>query len=379
MFWNSDRARPGDPDLEPIYRDLIGMVHAAEVNRWLRLCPAHRETPLVALPELANRLGLAGVHIKAEWSRMGLSSFKAVGGAYAVAWLVKERAERELRRALTLDDLRSESSRAVAEKITVACASAGNHGLSVAAGARMLGAGAVVYLSTSVAERFADKMRDSGAVVVRGGASYEESMDNARTDAERQGWLLVSDSSWPGYTAVPLTVMRGYTVILQEAALAMEAAGSIATHVFVQAGVGGLAAATAAYLRDRWGDAVKLIVVEPKGAPCLLESMRQGACVRIQGGATRLGRLDCKEPSLLAFQILSRLADGFLLIEDKGAEDAAAEILNYGAPVSACGAAGAAGLIAACSDDSTRSLLTLDSNAHVLLIGTEAADITQGF
>jgi diaminopropionate ammonia-lyase len=347
------------------------MAHAEEVSRWLRLCPAHGETPLTPLPALASQCELAGAHIKAEWLRMGLSSFKAVGGAYAVATLVKSHAERELQRLLTLDDLRSEDCRRVAKSLTMACASAGNHGLSVTAGALMLGARAVVYLSRSVPEFFADRLRDKGARVVRSGETYEESMSNVTADAGRQSWLLVSDSSWPGYTEVPLAVMRGYTIILQEAALAMEAAGTKATHVFVQAGVGGLAAAAAGFLRERWGDAFKLIVVEPEGAPCLLESMKQGACARIQGGPTRLGRLDCKEPSWLAFDILSRLADGFMTIGDEEAEDAARRLASYGAPVSPCGAAGAAGLIAACGDDSTRRLLNLNSNSHVLLIGTE--------
>ena len=352
-------------------RSMIGLAHAEEVTRWLRLCPAHRETPLMSLPALANLCKLAGVQIKAEWLRMGLSSFKAVGGAYAVATLVKSHAERELQRPLSLEDLRSEACRAVAKRLTMACASAGNHGLSVAAGARMSGARAVVYLNRSVPEFFADRLRDNGAVVVRSGETYEDSLLNVAADAGRQGWLLVSDSSWPGYTEVPLTVMRGYTVILQEAALAMEAAGAKATHVFVQAGVGGLAAAAAGYLRERWGDAFKLIVVEPDGAPCLLESMKQGACTRILGAPTRLGRLDCKEPSMLAFDMLSQLADGFMTITDEQADDAARQLASYGAPVSPCGAAGAAGLIAACSDDSTRTLLNLDSNSHVLLIGTE--------
>ena len=376
MFWNSHRAWRGDSESARIHRDLIGVAHAAEVNAWLRSCPAHRATPLVPLPELASRLGVAGVHIKAEWSRMGLSSFKALGGAYAVTLLVKRHAEQALHRFLTVDELQSDSCRAIAKNLTVACASAGNHGLAVAMGARMLGSQAVVYLSQSVPEPFADSLRNKGAVVVRSGSTYEESLSNVATDAERQGWLIVSDSSWPGYTEVPLTVMRGYTVILEEAALAMEAANAIATHVFVQAGVGGLAAAAAGYLRDRWGDAFTFVVVEPEGAPCLLESMRKGACTRIPGASTRLGRLDCKEPSLLAFNILHPLADAFMLISDRAAETAAEQLVSYSAPVSACGAAGAAGLMTACNAPSARSLLNLEPDSHVLLIGTEAADPT---
>jgi diaminopropionate ammonia-lyase len=103
----------------------------------------------------------------------------------------------------------------------------------------------------------------------------------------------------------------------------------------------------------------------------LLESAKQGKLARITGAPTSLGRLDCKEPSLIALDILSALADAFMTIKDTDAEDAALQLTNNGAPVSACGAAGAAGLIIASQDDSARRLLDLHSSSHVLLIGTE--------
>jgi diaminopropionate ammonia-lyase len=168
--------------------------------------------------------------------------------------------------------------------------------------------------------------------------------------------------------------MRGYTVMLQEVADTMEAANGPATHVFVQAGVGGLAAAAVGYLRDRWGEGFKFVVVESEGAPCLMESVRQGCPVRVTGSATRLGRLDCKEPSLLAFNLLSHLADAFMLVSDAEADDSARRLSALGAPLSACGAAGAAGLISVCANDAERQLLDLNANSNVLLIGTEAAD-----
>jgi len=232
----------------------------------------------------------------------------------------------------------------------------------------------VVYLNAAAPEAFAVRLRGKGAVVTRAGATYEESMARAAADAEREGWDLVSDSSWPGYMQTPLAVMRGYTVLLEEAAQALEDVGGPATHVFVQAGVGGLAAAAAGYLRDRWGEGFRFVVVEPEGAPCLLESVRLGRPTHVAGGETALGRLDCKEPSLIAFELLSRLADAFVLVSDGEAEQAAARLVAQGAPVSACGAAGAAGLIAACGGDRWRRRLDLDAQSRVLLIGTEAAD-----
>jgi diaminopropionate ammonia-lyase len=356
MFLNLNRS----PYVQ-IDRDRIGQAHAAHVRSLLETCPAHRPTPLVPLPRAAADLGVARVDVKAEWNRMGLTSFKALGGGYAVALLVMARAGAA--------DLRSPAVKSIAAGITVICASAGNHGLAVAAAARAFGARAVVILSETVPEIFAHRLRDKGATIVRAGATYEDSMALAVTMAEQKGWHLVSDSASPGNTETPLAVMQGYTVLLEEAA---DDLACPSTHVFVQAGVGGLAASAAAYLRDRWGEDFKFIVVEPEGAPCLLESARQGRPTRVIGAPTKLGRLDCKEPSLIAFDLLARLADAFMLVSDAQAEEAATSLAREGAPVSPCGAAGAAGLVAACRNAAWRKQLGLDANSRVLLIGTEA-------
>jgi diaminopropionate ammonia-lyase len=352
-------------------RDLIGWTHAAGARHLLNLCPAHCATPLLSLPILAAELCVSGIYLKAEWSRLGLSSFKGLGGAYAVALLVMARAQVVLGRPIQVQELVSAQVRAIASGMTMVCASAGNHGLSVAAGAKVFGAHAIVVLSAAVSEDFAARLREQRATVVRVGTDYEESMAYATATAAQQGWQLVSDSSWPGYTEVPLDVMRGYTVLFDEAANTTDESGGPATHVFIQAGVGGLAAAAAGYLRDRWGESFKLIVVEPEGAPCLLESVRRGQPVKVTG-TTSLGRLDCKQPSLLAFDLLCRLADAFLLVSDANAETAAMHLAREDAPLSACGAAGAAGLITACNDDDARQQLGLNPSSRVLLIGTEA-------
>jgi diaminopropionate ammonia-lyase len=353
-------------------RLLVGQSHAAAVRGLLDLCPAHCATPLLPLPALAARCGVGHVHVKGEWARMGLGSFKALGGVHAVALLVRARAQAALGRPVAACELLAPNVRALAAGITVVCASAGNHGLAVAAGARLFGAQAVVCLAETVDEAFALRLRAKGARVLRAGADYEASVAHASALAAERGWVLVPDTTTPGCTDMPLAVMRGYSVLFEEAADALERDGGPVTHVFVQAGVGGLAAAAAGYLRDRWGERFTFVVIEPEGAPCLLESVRHGRCVRA-GTTTALGRLDCKEPSTLAYELLARLVDAFLLITDGQAEAAAAELALAGAPVSACGAAGAAGLIAACADAELRRTLALDADARVLLVGTEAA------
>ncbi|MFC5828575.1 pyridoxal-phosphate dependent enzyme [Nonomuraea insulae] len=321
-------------------RALIGIEHARQARAHFARHPAYRPTPVHTIPGLAGTLA---AYVKDESGRMGLGSFKALGGAYAVHLL---------------------AGRDPGGPPFV-CASAGNHGISVASGAADAGVACVVYLGEDVPEAFARRLRALGAEVRRSAGDYDASMAAALRAAQEHGWRLVADSSWEGYTGVPLDVMRGYSVLFDEIA----DAGTAFTHVFVQAGVGGLAAAAAGYARDRWGEQPKIVVVEPEGSPCLIESARAGRPVHVRGGHTTLGRLDCREPSLLAHGLLHHLADLYLTITDGQAAEAARLLAGHGVALSDCGAAGAAGLLAL--TPTGRAALGLDDASRVLLVGTE--------
>jgi diaminopropionate ammonia-lyase len=339
------RRQPYGPD----DRALVGIVHAARARSAMSACPQYRATPLRSVPRLARSAGVAEVEVKDESDRFGLGSFKALGGAYAVTSLAA----------------------ASPTRTVFVCASAGNHGLSVAAGARTVGCGAQVWLGRDVPAGFEDRLRALGADVRRADGDYEHSLRIAVAAAARPGHRLVADTSWEGYTAVPLQVMRGYAVLAHETAESDRAVPP--SHVFVQAGVGGLAGAIAGYLRDRWGGRSRIVVVEPRAAACLAASAAAGTRTRSPaGGRTSLGRLDCRQPSLLGWQLLSRLADAFITITDEQARDAAAALAAEGVRLSPCGAAGAAGLLAA-SAPAQRRALGLDPGSRVLLIGTERA------
>ncbi|MEO1918678.1 MAG: pyridoxal-phosphate dependent enzyme [Paracoccaceae bacterium] len=223
----------------------------------------------------------------------------------------------------------------------VVCASAGNHGLSMAAGARIFGADAVVYLSDTVPEEFAGRLTAKGAKVVRAGANYEASMAAALKVAEENGWELLSDSSWEGYTELPRDVMEGYLIMGTEAA---DQLSLPPTHIFLQAGVGGLAAACAAAARHYWGDAPKIFVVEPEYAPALFESIAASQAVTAKGPTSIMGRLDCKEPSHLALKYLAKEADGFITISEAEALAAVEDLKAHGLAASPSAAAGYAGL-----------------------------------
>ena len=117
------------------------------------------------------------------------------------------------------------------------------------------------------------------------------------------------------------------------------------THVYLQAGVGGFAAAVAFEIRKSWKVQPKIIVVEPDAAPCLERSVKHGSILTVDGPVSDMGRLDCKTPSLLAFDILSKAADEFSIITEDQALDAVQLSDSIGLNTSPSGAAGLAGLL----------------------------------
>lgn len=316
-------------------------VDSAAPRALLARCPVAGVTPLTGAPDLATDLGVAEVMVKDERDRMGLGSFKALGAAYVIA---------------------CDAQQGTARGATYVTASAGNHGLSVAAGAAAFGAHAVIYLSETVPQGFADRLRRTGAEVIRAGADYEASMAAAMAAAEDTGAILLSDSSWPGYTTRPHRLMEGYLALMAEV---FDQISAPPTHMFLQAGVGGLAGACAAIARRNWGDATRIVVVEPEAAPCLIESIKAGALVETTGPVSAMGRLDCKVASLIALKGLARDGDDFMTLTEAEGEAGAALAARHGFASTPSGAAGIAGLAAA------RGQLGLDARSRVLVILSE--------
>ncbi len=328
------------------------------VARLMNVCPAAHQTPLATPQQLAEALGIAGLAVKDERGRMGLGSFKSLGAAYAIA----KRAVAAAGGSLDPDTLAQ-----ALQGQTFVCASAGNHGLSLAAGARVFGADAVVYLSDTVPEAFAQRLMDKGAQVVREGADYEASMAAALAAAADKGWTLLSDSTWPGSVEGGRDVMEGYTLMADEAVRQWQEAMGDAppSHIFLQAGVGGLAAGSAVIFRKVWGDAPLIVVVEPDAAPALYESVKQGQLVETQGPSSDMGRLDCKVASHLALKALANMADAFQLISDTECEQQIARLDGEGLAASASGGAGFAGLALSAAAGQ------LPANARALVIVSE--------
>lgn len=325
-------------------------VAASRVAALLAHCPRASQTPLVVAPDLAP---VSDIWVKDERGRMGLGSFKALGAAYVIA-----------RHAADLDP--NPGDQTLRDRVYIT-ASAGNHGLSLAAGARVFGAKAVVYISQTVPETFAERLRGLGAEVVRAGRDYAASMTAAQEAAQAEGWTLLSDSSWEGYSELPHLLMEGYTQMAAEAATQCP---GLPTHIFLQAGVGGLAAAVAAYARNGWGDGPQIIVVEPEAAPALQASILAGKSVFAPGPDSSMGRLDCKEPSLIALNGLARDADQFLTLSDGDVEASLPSMAQAGLATTPSGGAGLAALL----HGPARAALGIGPEARVLCFLSEQAE-----
>jgi len=364
---------PGSyPDrLEAIFPRAITDEAIAEIKTW----PGYEPTPLRNLDRLAGALGVRAVLYKDESSRFGLGSFKALGGAYAVIRLLSDKL------GLSTAEIRAGKGREAAQAITVTSATDGNHGRSVAWGAQQAGCRCRIYIHAKVSEGRAKAMEALGATVVRIDGNYDESVRVCARESASNGWFVVSDTSYDGYVDIPRQVMAGYSVIATEV-LAQDApkSGGPITHVFVQAGVGGLAAGLISRLWMELGEErPRLVIIESEYAACLMKSAKQGraSSVKIRH-ETMMAGMSCGEVSLLAWEILRRSASDFVTIAD-GAVAPAMRMLASGVAgggeieAGECSVAGPVALIAACCDQRRRGRMGLDGESRVLVIGSEGA------
>lgn len=327
----------------------------AEIRAW----DGYRSTPLHRLPGLAGEIGVGEIAYKDESGRFGLGSFKALGGAYATARVIEA----------------AKQAGKLPRDVTVCCATDGNHGRSVAWGARMLGCRAVIFIHSTVSDGRKRAIEAYGAEVRRTAGDYDDSVRVASEVADAEGWQVVSDTSYPGYLDVPRDVMQGYEVMAAEA---FEAMPVPPTHIFLQAGVGGMAAAAAGLAKRRWGDQRPTIVLaEPDRADCWAASYAAGKPTAAAGDLdTIMAGLACGEVSLLAWDILESHGDAAMTLPDGAA---AAEMRRLAAPTAGDPAivagesavAGLAGLRAAMAEPTMRTALGLTPRSCVLLFGTE--------
>ncbi len=344
---------------------------AAEIKAW----PGYQPTPLRHLDGLAKALKVGRIFYKDEASRFGLGAFKAVGGAYAVL----RHLQAKLGGNVTVADLIAGKHRERTRDITVCTATDGNHGKSVAWGAKLFGCRAVIYIHQGVSQGLEPAIAAFGAEMRRIPDNYDASVRACAADAAKNGWQVISDTTWEGYQDIPRHVMHGYGVMMGEALDQLPRREEL-THVFVQAGVGGLPAAAAGFLWLEL-DALrpKFIVVEPEKADCHFKSAKAGKPTAVTGKLdTLMAGLACGEVSPLAWSLLDKASFAFMNVPDEAAIFAMKSLaagIGGDAPIvgGEAGVGGLAGLIAAAGDAAARDALLLDGNSKILIIGSEGA------
>jgi diaminopropionate ammonia-lyase len=305
-------------------------------------------TPLLDLPGLAQTAGVARLFLKNEGKRP-LGNFKVLGGMRAGLHALERHAGGPRR---------------------LICASDGNHGLAVAAAARSKGAEAHIYLPKGASpERSARILEQCGHIAWIDG-TYDDAVEAASEAATRGEGILVPDTTDELSNDVVADVMTGYGRITAELA---EQLPEQPTHMFVQAGVGGLAAAMAEGLADQMESPGRLIVVEPAAAACVAAALHAGKPVRIEGDLNTCAEmLSCGLASAPALHILLRCKASAISVSEQELTDAVYILRDAGGPsTTPSGAAGLAGLLLAAGNRRIREQLELTSSSRVLLIASE--------
>ena len=290
---------------------------AHSVRKFHQTFPDYTPTPLVKLTHLADKLGVSHIWIKDESHRFGLNAFKVLGATHGLAYLIAQELKMNAQE-LSFDLLHAPGAKEKLADTTFVTATDGNHGRAVAWATQQLGCNAVVYLPKGISTARHESIKAHGAQTLIIDGTYDDAVQQAVEQAQKQGWILLQDTAREGYEKIPLKIMQGYLTILHEALEQLE--GEIPTHVFVQCGVGSLAAASQAYLFELFGDERPLfVVVEPTRAACFYEPMatHKRKPKKLSGNLnTIMAGLACGEPSTLAWKILRDYADVFVACPD---------------------------------------------------------------
>lgn len=288
---------------------------AAEAQRFHSSFPQYRPTPLARLNQLAASLGIAGLYVKDESQRFGLNAFKVLGGSYCVGKYIAQRLGCALD-ALPYAALVSQEVRQRLGEVTFVTATDGNHGRGVAWAARQVGQKSVVYMPKGSSPERLENIRKLGAQAEITPWNYDDTVRHAQRQAAEHGWVLTQDTSWEGYTQIPAWIMQGYLTLGRE--IAAQLGEEQPTHIFLQAGVGSMAGALAAFFAQAYAGA-QIILVESDQADCLYRTAaaQDGRLHRVDGDLrTIMAGLACGEPCGLAWELLERYVPNYLTIPD---------------------------------------------------------------
>lgn len=277
--------------------------------------PGYHPTPLAKLTQLAKHLGISDLWVKSEASRFDLKAFKVLGASYAIGKLLAKDLRLDVDK-FTFEQIVSQALKF--RNLTFVTATDGNQGRAVAWTANRLGCKAVIYMPKGSSKIRLEAIQNLGAEASIINGNYDAAVRLAAKQSDEKGWILIQDTSWPGNEEIPLYIMQGYITLLTETFQQLE--GKWPSHIFMQAGVGSLAAALQAFLcscRDK--PMPFFTVVEPTEAACFYKSMimGDGKPHAVHGDMdTIMAGLACGEPSEIAWDILKENADAFIACSD---------------------------------------------------------------
>ena len=318
------------------------------ISSWDNYSP----TPLTSLNKLSKKLKLNKIFYKDESKRFHLKSFKALGGAYAVERVTKGNKE-----------------------VVISTATAGNHGRSVAWGSKKLGLKCKIFISEHVSVSRAEVMRNFGADVIRVKGNYENSLNECIKQSNQNNWQIVQDVAWQDYKLIPKLTMAGYSVMMKE--ISEQINNQQISHVILQAGVGGMAAAMVAGIARYLNHVTKIIIVEPESAACVLESIKTGKIEKISiEKESLMGGMSCGEVSLVPWQILKNSVSHCVTVSDDYISKtvkflANCEFSDEKIIGGECSTPGIISLVGLCNDVKIRKNINLNEDSNVLLFGCE--------
>ena len=322
-----------------------------KANNRIKNWKNYKKTPLIKLNKLSRKLRIGEIFYKDESKRFHLKSFKALGGAYAVEVIANRN-----------------------KRIIVSSATAGNHGRSVAWGAQRLGIKCKIFVSQNVSKERVESIKKFGAEVFRVKGNYEKSLNECKVQSRKNKWKIIQDVSTNKYKYIPQLTMAGYSIMIRETSVQTN---KYITHIFLQAGVGGMAAGVVAGVARYFKRIPKIIIIEPYNADCVLKSIYKGKMTKIKiKKESIMGGMSCNEMSLLPWKILKNASEFCLSVKDEKVPDAIAmlakkKLSDKKIIGGECAAPGIISMISVCNNQEIKKKLGLNHKSNVLLIGCE--------
>jgi len=335
--------------------DILSILSKNEIDEAYRVISgwnSYSPTPLIPLNKLSKKLKLNKIFYKDESKRFNLKSFKALGGAYAVEKITKGNKE-----------------------TIISTATAGNHGRSVAWGSKKLGLKCKIFISEFVSESRAKVIRSFGADVIRVKGNYENSLNECIKQSNQNSWQIVQDVAWKNYMLVPKLTMAGYSVMMRE--ISEQINNQKISHVILQAGVGGMAAAMVAGIARYLDHIPQIIIVEPESAACVLASIKAEKIEKISiEKESLMGGMSCGEVSLIPWQILKNSVNHCVTVSDKNISKTIKYLANCEFSEEKiiggeCSTPGVMSLISLSNDSEIRNKINLNKDSNILLFGCE--------